>query len=100
MPDWLIASLIGVFVVHLVVFARLALRRRQSYYVAVSLTFALLIGAFGLRLTLPDLSAGGIPLHWVARRLAWASAAVSITWLLLRKYRLRSAERVPRQQRD
>ena len=87
MPVWLVAVLLGVFAVHFWVFARLALRRREAYYVAVSLTFALLCIAFGLRLGLPDARAVGIPLHWLVRWLAWASAAVSISWLVVRRYR-------------
>jgi hypothetical protein len=85
MPDWLTAFLLGIFAIHLFIFVRLALKRRQLYYVAVSTTFALLVLAFGLRLSFPDLRAGGIQLHWIARWLAWASAAVSISWLLIRK---------------
>lgn len=92
MPDWLIASLLVVFSVHLAAFVRLGLKRRERYYIAVSLTFALLVLAFGLRLAAPELRVGDIPLHWMARRLAWASAAVSIGWLLIRRFKLFAPE--------
>jgi hypothetical protein len=89
-PDWLIATMLVVFVIHFSVFVRLATRRRQSYYVAVSTTFAFLILAFGLRLTAPDFALVGIPAHRMARWMAWASAALSISWLLLRKFHRRA----------
>jgi hypothetical protein len=86
MPDWLIATMLAVFAIHFAVFARLAFQRRQSYYVAVCTTFALLILAFGLRLGAPEFAVAGTPLHWIARWFAWASAALSISWLLARKF--------------
>lgn len=89
MTDWVSALLLGVFVIHLVIFARLALRRREAYYVAVTMTFALLVLAFGLRLLWPELRAGTVALHQMFRWLAWVSAGVSISWLLLRRFERR-----------
>jgi hypothetical protein len=86
MPDWLVATMLVVFAMHFAAFARLAITRRERYYIAVSTTFALLMLAFGLRLAAPDLAVAGTPLHWIARWLAWASAALSISWLLARKF--------------
>lgn len=90
MTDWVSALLLGVFLIHLAIFARLALRRREAYYVAVTLTFTLLVLAFGLRLLWPELRAGGVAAHEVFRSLAWVSAAISIGWLLLRRFGRRS----------
>ena len=85
MPDWLVAVLLVVFAVHLILFARLAFRRRQGYYIAVAFTFALLVVAFSLRLGWPEILVGELELYWLFRWAAWASAAVSISWLLIRK---------------
>lgn len=72
--------LLLVFVVHLAAFAWLAIQRRQGYYIALVVTFALLIAAIGVRLTVPNLVLGELPLHSALRYLAWAAAAVSVTW--------------------
>ena len=87
MPDWLVAALLAVFIVHLILFARLALRCRQGYYLAVTLTFALLVIAFGLRLGWPEIRVGELQLFQLFRWSAWASAVVSISWFLVRRFR-------------
>lgn len=76
-------ALLVVFLVHLVAFAVLGLRRRQGYYVALVVTFALLSLAVGLRLVAPDLGADtGLRMHEMLRYAAWGAAAVSISWTL------------------
>jgi len=81
LPDLLLAL---VFAVHLGAFAYLGFRRRQLYYLALVLTFALLTAAFLLRALAPDLEWLGAPLHLIVRRAAWLAAAVSLSWGLVR----------------
>lgn len=87
MPNWLVWFLLIVFVVHLIAFGRLALIHRNLRYSLITLTFLLLVGAFGLRLGAPDLMVGDLPLHWFLRRAAWVSAAVTITMLIVRRFK-------------
>lgn len=76
--------LLALFAVHLAAFAVLGLKRRQWYYLALVATFALLTGAFGVRLFAPEATAMGLPLHQLLRYCAWAAAAVSISWTATR----------------
>jgi len=79
------AGLLAVFLLHLVAFAWLGLRRRQPYYLALVVTFGLLSAAMAGRLAVPDLAlAGTLELHQALRMAAWPAAAVSIAWTLLR----------------
>ena len=89
------ALLLVVFLVHLVAFAFLGLRRRQPYYAALVVTFALLTATMALRVFAPGLAvADGIELAPALRRAAWAAAAVSVGWTLLR-LRARRRRREP-----
>lgn len=85
MPPWLVRALLAVFAVHLVVFGRLAITRRERYYVVVSATFALLVLAFSLRIAAPTLTLGGVGIHWYPRVAAWVSAAISLVLLIKRR---------------
>lgn len=86
--------LLIVFVVHLVVFAWLGLRRRQAYYLSLVVTFALLSGSMIIRLLAPDMQLGGeLQFATALRMAAWGAAAVSITWTLTRVRRRRLARR-------
>ena len=77
--------LLLVFVVHLAAFIVLGLRRRQPYYLSLILTFSLLSGAMAVRLFAPGWTvAGDLELAHGLRMAAWAAAAVSIGWTLLR----------------
>ena len=78
MPRWLVSALLVVFAVHLVAFGRLAAKRRELRFVVVTVTFALLVIAFSLRLWAPRLTLGGVALYWFPRVAAWISAAVSL----------------------
>ncbi len=95
MTPLLTAALLVVFLVHLIAFAVLGVRRRQGYYAALVVTFALLTAATGLQLLAPDLMATrDTEWHAVLRWAAWPAAGVSIAWTLLRvraRYRARRA---------
>ncbi|MCC6201690.1 MAG: hypothetical protein IT494_01640 [Gammaproteobacteria bacterium] len=92
MPVWLIWFLLIVFVAHLAVFARLALRHRNLRYSLVTLTFVLLVASFSLRLGAPEWTIGRMPVHWMLRYAAWAIAAITISWLIHLKVAARRAK--------
>lgn len=77
-------ALLVLFLAHLAAFARLGLKRREAYYIALVVTFGLLSAAFATLLLAPDAMLGGWPLHRVFRVTAWAAAAVSISWTVAR----------------
>jgi len=77
-------ALLILFLVHLAAFARLGLKRREAYYIALVVTFSLLSAAFVTLLLAPDSTLAGWPLHRVFRVGAWAAAAVSISWTVVR----------------
>jgi len=93
--NWTTAGLLLVFLVHLVVFAILGLRRRQGYYLALVVTFSLLSAAMAFRLWWPEFSVADWPVSQLLRAMAWIAAAVSITWGLARFVSRRSALREP-----
>ena len=77
--------LLLIFLIHLVAFAVLGLRRRQPYYLALVVTFGLLSASMAARLFSPELALGGdLALQDALRLAAWPAAAVSIGWTLLR----------------
>lgn len=80
MNEPVLIALLLVFVAHMAAFAWLAVARRQGYYISLVITFALLTMAIATRLAGPQLSIGEVPLHAGLRYLAWAAAAVSVTW--------------------
>ncbi len=81
----LTSLLLVVFLIHLVAFVVLGLRRRQVYYIALVVTFALLSGAMAARLLIPDVNLmPQLPLHQALRQAAWPAAAVSIGWTIWR----------------
>lgn len=91
MPTWLSAVLLAIFVIHLVVFFRLFLRRGEKYYLAASFTFLLLVATFSVKIWAPEVQVAGFSLFWALRIAAWISAAVSITWLVRRRIQKRRA---------
>lgn len=93
--NWTAAALLVVFLVHLVVFAILGLRRRQGYYLALVVTFSLLSAATAFRLWWPELTLGEWLVSQVLRAAAWLAAAVSISWALARSVSRRRARREP-----
>ena len=87
MPDWSIALMLVVFAIHLIVFARLAIIRKQGYYWLVATLFAVLTVSFSLRLWFPELRLGHYHAHMLVRLLGWVMAAVTLPILGLRIYR-------------
>ncbi len=85
--------LLLVFVVHLMVFGTLAVRRREGYYLALVVTFALLTCSLGMRLFLPEINLGGQELSQWVRWAAWLAALVSISWGVGRFVRRRGSRR-------
>lgn len=77
-------ALLAIFLVHLVAFATLGLRRRQTYYLALVLTFSLLSLSIVVRLWWPEWRLGEHAVSQWLRYLAWLAAAVSIGWTLSR----------------
>lgn len=84
--------LLPIFLIHLVVFALLGLKRRQPYYLALVVTFSLLSAAMAVRLLWPHAQVSdGIPLDQALRWAAWPAAALSITWTVFRALERRRA---------
>jgi hypothetical protein len=98
MPDWTPQLLLLVFVTHLPFFAWRWLRTRELRYAATSLTFALLIVTYALRVFAPEARLGGTPAYLYFRVPAWACAAVSIGMLLRHHWRRRSRGRAVAEQ--
>lgn len=67
------------FLTHLAAFAALGLRRRESYYLVLVVTFSLLSGAFGVRIFAPGVAVYGVAVHVLLRYAAWVAAVVSLT---------------------
>ena len=84
MNNVLAGLLLLVFLVHLAVFSRLAIRRKEGYYLALVLTFSLLSVSAALRLWPAEMMLMGEPLAQWFRRAALAAAVVSISWGLVR----------------
>lgn len=78
------AALLLVFLVHLVAFAVLGLRRKEGYYLALVITFGLLSASIAVRIGMPGMNVGEWPLYQVLRVLGWVAAAVSISWTATR----------------
>lgn len=76
--------LLLLFLAHLVGFSILGIKRREWYYLALVVTFGLLTAAFATLLIAPQAQIGGIALHQMLRYFAWAAAAVSISWTVIR----------------
>jgi len=81
-PEWWPKLLLFVFVTHMPFFARAWWRSREVRYLATTVTFALLIVTYALRVFVPDAALDGIPLFWWVRVAAWLSAALSIGLLI------------------
>ncbi len=81
-PSWMPALLYGVFASHLPFFAWRWGRTGELRHAATSLTFALLVVTYALRVFAPGLEHAGMPLYAWVRIPAWASAVVSIALLV------------------
>jgi hypothetical protein len=84
MTNLLPLALLAIFLIHLVAFSVLGLRRRQGYYIALVATFFLLSLSIAVRLWWPHWTLGESAVFELLRFLAWAAAAVSIGWTLSR----------------
>ena len=77
--------LLVIFLIHLAVFARMALRTRRGYHRSLALVFVCLIGMVGLRLWVPNLSLGALPFWYPFRWGAWAFTLLTVVqWLRYR----------------
>jgi hypothetical protein len=99
MSDWYVPVMFVLFAAHLVPFVVIGLKRRQWYYLAPVITFALLTAAFGLRLFAPELEVGDRPLHEPVRYAAWAACAISLPLFVMR-IRQRRRERAASEPAD
>ena len=84
MPEWLVILLLLVFIVHLVIFSRLALKKKLPYYWLVSAVFAMLVASFGLRVFAPEWMLGPLAAYQLFRYFAWLLAVITIPWLVIR----------------
>jgi hypothetical protein len=79
--------LLIVFILHLVIFARIALRTRRGYHRFLVLTFISLITMTGLRLWAPKISLGPVPVWHLFRFCAWACTLLAaVLWLRYRRF--------------
>ncbi len=76
--------LLVIFLVHLVAFVTLWIRRRERYHLAVVFTFVLLVGATAARLFIPQVEVAGVSVPDALRMASWPAAAFSVGWTLLR----------------
>ena len=91
MTGWVGWILLVVFAVHLIAFGVLWFRRRQGYYIALVVTFSLLVASVSLGLWGGAPVIANQPLDQWLRFAAWAAAAVSVTWTIVRIRRRRQA---------
>lgn len=74
-------GLLAVFVIHLIIFLRIALRTHYGYHRCLVLTFLCLIVMTGLRLWAPTLSLGSTHLWQLFRWGAWAFTVLAgVLW--------------------
>ncbi|MCC6749240.1 MAG: hypothetical protein IT371_16375 [Deltaproteobacteria bacterium] len=85
MPRWMAWSLLVLFLVHLVPFTWLTVKRRQARYGLVALVFLLLSISFGLVLFAPGFTVGHVPAYWYTRVAAWACALLSLILAVRRR---------------
>lgn len=73
--------LLVIFLIHLVAFSALGLKRRQGYYLALVLTFSLLSASMAAELFAPEVMvAQDLTLYQALRSAAWPAAVVSVGW--------------------
>jgi hypothetical protein len=89
MPEWLVILLFMIFVIHLVIFGRLATMQKLPYYWLVTAVFAVLSVSFGLRLFAPEWMLGPLAAYQLFRYFAWLLAAITIPWMVVRLLRKR-----------
>jgi hypothetical protein len=78
--------LLVVFILHLVIFGRIALKTRRGYHWILALTFISLIAMTGVRLWAPEIRLGEMPAWHLFRWGAWAcTLAAAVMWLRYRR---------------
>jgi hypothetical protein len=93
MPQWLVALLALLFLVHLLAFLVLALRRGGYYYWLLTALFLTLTASFTLRLLLPGWQVAGQAVYVMLRYLSWAIAAVTVPILIARLLKRKNTRR-------
>ena len=88
--------LLVVFATHGPFFAWRWWRTREMRHAATTLTFALLVVTYALRVFAPEARAGEVALWQAVRIPAWAAAAVSLTLLARHGVSRIGARREPR----
>ena len=78
MPEWFPALLYGVFATHLPFFTWRWGCRGELRHAATSITFALLVVTYALRVFAPEIEVEGVPLWSWVRVPAWICAAISL----------------------
>ena len=84
MPEWLVILLLLIFVIHLVIFGRMAVRQKLPYFWLVTAVFAMLVASFGLRVFAPEWMLGPLAGYQLFRYFAWLLAAITIPWMVVR----------------
>ncbi len=74
--------LLFVFVTHMPFFAWRYYKTRELRYAATTVTFALLVLTYGLRMFAPGIAVSDVPLYVYVRVPAWISAVFSVGLLL------------------
>ncbi|MEM7409428.1 MAG: hypothetical protein AAF430_04235 [Myxococcota bacterium] len=74
--------LLVVFATHAPFFALRWVRTREPRFAATTVTFALLVATYGVKIAAPDLRIGELPVFHALRVAAWAAATVSLGMLL------------------
>ncbi len=85
MPIWLLYIIIAVFVVHFIIFSRLAVRDKEIHHILPAITFFLLIISFSMRLFPNTPKVWGIRIFWFPRILSWLLTIFSIYFLIRHK---------------
>lgn len=81
-PSWWPELLLFVFATHMPYFAWRWWKTGERRHAATTLTFALLVVTYTIRVFAPDLRVADVSAFWVARLVAWTSAALSLTLLV------------------
>ena len=85
MNSWPLSLLLAIFVLHFLVFFRLALKRRTTTLILLAGTFVLLIAATSVRLWSPDTQLFGNLLSSWLRTAAWALTILALALYLHKK---------------
>ena len=90
MSPFYLKLLLLIFVIHLVVFTRIALRTRRGYHQSLVATFICLVAMVALRMWGPGLSLGSLTLWYLFRWGAWAfTLLAAVLWVGHRRHMAR-----------